>query len=228
MQTMSDERLAGLAGRGDDAAFAELARRYRSVIGAATRGLPNGLDKDDARQAALLGLWEACRVTGGARCFAALAATLVRWQVIDARRAATTQRHRVLTDALRNTGENSSDVLAAVPAPEANDPARVVELRDRLRERAQITQPREIRPLRGGRQFTDSQVTRALALIAGGALRSEAASAVGVRPYDVQRWLDAPIKAETGADVISLASYRARNARTRDDARRGSGLPGAA
>ena len=51
---VSDAFLAARAAGGDDAAFAELARRYRPLIGYHSVGAPAGIDVDDLRQAALL------------------------------------------------------------------------------------------------------------------------------------------------------------------------------
>ena len=54
--TISDDFLAARAAGGDEAAFAELARRYRPLIGYDSVGPPAGIDVEDLRQAALLGL----------------------------------------------------------------------------------------------------------------------------------------------------------------------------
>ena len=65
VRAVRDEFLARRVKRGDELAFAELARRYRPLIGAATRQVPPGLEAEDARQAALIGLLEACRESDG-------------------------------------------------------------------------------------------------------------------------------------------------------------------
>lgn len=206
---MSDEQLAVRAASGDGDAFEELASRYRPLIGAATRWLPDGLEHDDARQAALLGLFEACRATDGIRRFAGLAAKRVRWQVAVARRAAMTRKHRVLTGAIHGSDERDG-ALAWIAAPDATDPARVVELRevlrDRLRDHAD-TQRRRANAPRGDlrRRYTPEQVDRALALIAAGSTISDAAAAVGARYRAVHEWLDAaPPDSPAGRQLAAL------------------------
>jgi DNA-directed RNA polymerase specialized sigma24 family protein len=67
---LSDEALAVRAARGDNAAFGELARRYEPLLHKEARRVPEGQDRDDARQEALIGLYEACRATDGKRPFA--------------------------------------------------------------------------------------------------------------------------------------------------------------
>lgn len=62
-----DGALAGRAARGDSVAFAELARRYDDLIGYGTRMPAWGHDREDERQEALIGLFEACRAFDPAR-----------------------------------------------------------------------------------------------------------------------------------------------------------------
>jgi transposase-like protein len=209
VRNVSDEQLAVRAASGDGDAFEELARRYRPLIGAATRWLPDGLEPDDARQASLLGLFEACRATDGVRRFSGLAAKRVRWQVAAARRTATTRKHRVLTDAIHGSDERDGP-LAWIAAPESTDPARVVELREVLRDRLRdhaATERRRAKAPRGDlrRRYTREQVDRALALIAAGSTISDAAAAVGARYRAVHEWLDAaPPDSPAGRQLAAL------------------------
>lgn len=71
------------AGRaGDDAAFEELARRYRRVIGAAIRRPGFGMGWEDEEQEALIGLFNACRAHRPDRGrFASLASVCIRNRV---------------------------------------------------------------------------------------------------------------------------------------------------
>lgn len=195
MRNVSDEALAVSAARGDGLAFEELARRYRPLLSAAARWLPDGLEADDARQAALIGLWEACRATDGVRCFAGLARRRVRWTVGVARRAATARKQRILTDAL-HASDAGGDGLDWIAAPESTDPARVVELRDvireRLREHAAIKRRRATAPsgdLR--RRYTREQHETALATFAAGGSMPAAASAAGVGYRVAHDWIKA-------------------------------------
>jgi RNA polymerase sigma factor (sigma-70 family) len=208
VRSVSDEVLAVAAAGGDGLAFEELARRYRPLICAAARWLPDGLEADDARQAALIGLWEACRATDGARRFAGLARRRVRWSVGVARRAAMAHKQRVLTDALHasDDGRNGLDWIAA---PEGVDPARVVELRDVMRERVReeeaLKRRRAIAP--GGdmrRRYTAEQRERVLATFVGGASIREAASAAGVKYRRAHEWLtSAPADSPAGRELAA-------------------------
>src|SRR3954447_12739675 len=97
---ISDEFLATRAAAGDEAAFAELARRYRPLVRHASMRPPAGLDVEDLCQEALLGLFETCRRHDRARGrFAALARCNVRQRVIKASVRARALKHRMLSDA---------------------------------------------------------------------------------------------------------------------------------
>src|SRR3954451_4530131 len=135
LESVSDRYLARRAATGDGAAFAELARRYEPLLGAAAHAGPEGGEADDARQHALIGLFVACRVTDGQRSFAGIAKVNVRWELARARRDAATRKHRVLTHALRDETP-AAGAAGWLPAPAICDPARIVELREQLRERA--------------------------------------------------------------------------------------------
>src|SRR3954452_12945030 len=102
LESVSDGYLAVRAAKGDGAAFAELARRYRPLLEAAIARVPEGCDREDARQEALLGLYVACRATDGRRPFAGIARLNVRWRIATASRDAATANHRVLTQAVRD------------------------------------------------------------------------------------------------------------------------------
>ena len=54
--TVTDAFLAARAAEGDEAAFAELARRYRPLIVSVAVGPPPGLEFEDLRQEALIAL----------------------------------------------------------------------------------------------------------------------------------------------------------------------------
>jgi RNA polymerase sigma factor (sigma-70 family) len=184
-----DEFLAGRAGRGDEAAFAELVRRYRGLLGTAVRYRSAGLEPDDLRQAALIGLYFACRSYDpdrGVR-FAGWARRCVRQAIMNAIRWAHGRRQLVLTDALHDgDGDDPTRQLEhRLPAPVGSDPAVVVALRDELRERVHASQRRVDRR----RRYSDEQVSRALALIAAGTTLKEAGWAVGAPAKQVARWV---------------------------------------
>lgn len=135
-RSMTDATLAAPVLAGDGQAFAELAHRYRELIGFTTRNPAEGHDVDDERQEALLALREACRIYNPARgSFGAIATVRVRSRVWNSR------RNRILTDALhlehRAVEEDESDSTLAdtIADREGTDPARVIELREELRER---------------------------------------------------------------------------------------------
>ena len=206
---VSDELLATRAARGDGSAFEELARRYTPLIRAASsRRRPDGLEADDARQAALIGLWSACRVTDGVQRFAGLAARRVRWQVAAAGRAATAQKQRVLTDALyaSDAGEDGLDWIAA---PEATDPACVVELREVLRERVREEASRKRRRAEAPgsdlrRRYTPQQRDQVLATFAAGGSFRAAATAAGVPYRAAHGWIaSAPADSPSGRELAA-------------------------
>src|SRR3954454_24496638 len=134
LQTVGDRYRARRAARGEGAAFAELARRYQPLLMAAAHAKPEGGEVDDVRQHALIGLFVACRATDGQRSFAGIAKVNVRWEVARARRDSATLKHRVLTQALRDEAPAAGGA-GWLPAPAMCDPARIVELREQLRER---------------------------------------------------------------------------------------------
>src|ERR687895_1113659 len=112
LAVVRDEFLAERAGRGDDAAFAELARRYRGLLGTATRYHSTGLDPDDLRQAALIGLHFACRTFDpGHGCrFAGWARRCVRQALCVALQRAYSRRQLVLTEALHDGDDETSQL----------------------------------------------------------------------------------------------------------------------
>jgi DNA-directed RNA polymerase specialized sigma24 family protein len=57
LELVRDEFLAARASLGDGAAFAELARRYHRLLCAASTCPPPGVEFEDLRQEALIGLW---------------------------------------------------------------------------------------------------------------------------------------------------------------------------
>lgn len=182
---VSDAFLGRRAAEGDDIAFAELARRYRPLITRACRVPVRGVDVEDARQEALLGLLKACREHDPARgSFAAFARVCVRSKVAHARVSARAGKHRILTDALRDGDEPTHQLQERTAAGAGSDPAVVVELRDELRQRAQRRRRRDLR-----RRYSDEQITGALALIAQGKTIKQAAHAVGAPCDAVNRWL---------------------------------------
>lgn len=182
-----DEFLAGRAGRGDEAAFAELARRYRGLLGTAARYWSAGADAEDLRQAALIGLYFACRsFDPGRGCrFAGWARRCVRQAILDTLRWAGGRRQLVLTEALHDGEEATRQLEHRVAAPAGSDPAVVVALRDELRERTLASRRRVDRR----RRYSDEQVSRALALIADGKTLKQAGWAVGAPPGRVACWV---------------------------------------
>jgi transposase len=213
LQRERDEALAIRAARGDGEAFGELAARYQPLLCAAARRLGGELEPDDARQVALIGLFEACRATDGVRCFAGIARLRVRWGVSVSRRAARAQKHRVLTDAER-PDEISEHRLAGLAGSAAADPARVVvardELRTRLQERREQVQRRANAPksdLR--RRYSDEQTARALAMISGGRTVTEAAVAVGAACSTVKNWVNATPPDSPARRALEVSHARA-------------------
>jgi hypothetical protein len=204
-----DEFLARRAANGDGIAFGELARRYEPLIAAASRRPPDGLGVEDARQAALLGLYQACRETDGLRTFSGIARLRVRWAVAAAFRSACTGKQRILTDAARD-GHEPDGALARVAGPTGLEPARVVELRSELRERwhAQQRRARERSRAPHGdlrRRYSDEQIDRAVALVAAGRTVAAAADAVGARYGAVREWVSQPRDGKPAALVTRRA-----------------------
>jgi hypothetical protein len=185
--TVTDAFLAARTADGDEAAFSELARRYRPLEVSVAVAPPPGLEIEDLRQEALLALLATCAVYDRAKGpFPALASRNLRRRVNKARHAARAHKHCVLSDALRDGDERLQRVVGRIRAPEGRDPARVVELRAELRERAELA--RRPRPDRR-RRYGDEQITRALALIADGHTIKQAAFAVGASRDRVACWL---------------------------------------
>jgi DNA-directed RNA polymerase specialized sigma24 family protein len=186
--TVSDAFLAARVRAGDEAAFVELARRYRPLIFRVAAGPPAGVDGDDLRQAGLLGLHAACAAyEPGRGPFAAFARRGVRWHVACARQAARRHKHGVLSHALHDGEEPLQRVVERLRAPEGSDPARVVELRDELRHRAQAE--RRARLQRRRRGYTVEQVEQALEMIAAGDTVKQVALAFGAPRKTVHHWL---------------------------------------
>src|SRR3954454_1236291 len=122
-----DEVLAERVRRGDELAFRVLVTRYEPLLRSVCWSPPSGLDTDDLRQDALLGLLESCRVQF-TRSFAAIAGATVRWRVLNARERTRQAGARVLNEAIWLDGGNDE-----MPAVEGTDPAGAVLVRERLR-----------------------------------------------------------------------------------------------
>src|SRR4051794_15177488 len=198
---MGDGALAVHARRGDGAAFAELARRYRALILATVREPRFGLSRDDQRQEALIGLYQACREYDPRRgAFRAFAKVAVRRQVLQAFQAAGAGKHRLLSQALRFEHGDLHDADApplaeCIPGPAGDDPAVIVPLRLQLRELAarpggQAAVRALTAPGAKRKRFTPAQIASALALVAQGRPVSEAAAAIGTSFDTVARWRD--------------------------------------
>ena len=193
-----DEFLAARASRGDGAAFAELARRYRALIVSASMDPPPGVEFDDLRQEALIGLFAACRRKArnpdgpGLAGFAWFARRYVRWRVIKARTHARTRKHHVLSCATLKNQEAWQRVELSAPAPAASDPAVVVQLRDELRElakRPSLCALPGVRSDDGRRRYTNEQIDHALDLVKQGQTLQQAALAVGASEDQIGRWV---------------------------------------
>jgi transposase-like protein len=196
LQAVTDGYLAARVVKGDGVAFAELARRYRPLIGRATRWAPQGVEPEDLRQEALLGLLATCFAFDRAKGpFPVLARMKVRERVNRARHAAYANKHRVLSEAFRDGDEPMHQLAERTPAPEATGPARLVELREALREHAE--RARQPRPDRR-RRYSDEQRARALALIADGRTIKQTAFVVGVPSTTVQQWVKRAGQAHAG------------------------------
>jgi transposase-like protein len=193
LHAVSDLFLSERVAAGDGSAFDELARRYRPLIRNAGREAP-GLEREDARQEALIGLYVACVKHDPTRGhFPRFAQVCVRTHVNLARVAASARKHLVLTEAVHDrddgTGEGTR-LVERLPAGIGADPAITVEMRDGLRERADAAR-RKANAIGGDlrRRYTDDQVALALALIADGRTHKEAAWAVGAPRHRVARWV---------------------------------------
>ena len=220
LASVRDEFLARRAATGDGVAFAELARRYEPLIASATRRPPDGVTVEDARQAALIGLYRACRETDGLRSFAGIARLNVRWAAAAAFRAAKRHKQRILTDATRD-GHGPDGALAQLPASAAADPARVVELRTELRERWDEHQRRAREKARAPhrdlrRRYSDEQIDRACAMIADGSTVTAAATAVGAHPRAVNEWARKPRNGNPSALAIRRQRFPQREPRYSD------------
>jgi RNA polymerase sigma factor (sigma-70 family) len=212
LQSVSDEYLAIRAARGDGAAFAELARRYRRLLGAAVARVPEGGDREDARQEALLGLYVACRATDGRRRFAGIAKVNVRWRIARASRDAATLKRRVLTHALRDPGAGEA-VAGWLPALESSDPAHIVELREQLRDH--MRGRRGALPLVLGeqdarRRHSAATIAQALELVARGHTVSQAARAVGASYTAVREWIKQAPRDSPARRVLTAENPHAR------------------
>ena len=193
---VTDATLANRARDGDSDAFAELTRRYHGLIGHTTRQPAFGLELDDRQQEALLGLFEACHAYDPAKGrFGAIATVCVRRRVWNARLTARARKHRILTEAVgldHPAGDDTTATIAdRLPAFERDDPARICELRDELRQRAASARTRnELRRLAPRRRrFTDAEVAVARSLVAKGKTLREAGAAVGATHPTILRWL---------------------------------------
>ena len=90
----------------------------------------------------------------------------------------------------RRVGDDEQATIAErLPAPDGVDPARVVELREELRERVAARRWREQQARRSGRRlYSDEQIAHALALVEAGKTFREAGAAVGAKHTTVMRW----------------------------------------
>ena len=163
------------------------------MIGWLTHRPHPGLEREDERQEALIGLLQACREFDPARgSFGAIATIRVRSRVSTARALAYNTRNRIVTNALRlehraGPDEDRMRTLAdTLPAGPGADPAVVVELRDELRQR--VAYQRRYGEQRK-RRFTDADVATALELVAQGKTLREAGAAVGASHPTVMRWV---------------------------------------
>jgi transposase-like protein len=190
LRGVSDGFLAARTAQGDSAAFGELARRYRPLILHVTRCREFGLEVEDARKEALVGLFEACvKHDRGRGRFEGLASLRVRSRVRNARIDARRPSRRILTEAYRDGDEPTRQLEERASAPEGSDPALVVELRDELRERAERAHRKAAAPGRDlRRRYSDEQINRAVELIAEGKTPKEAAFALGVPQQRVLTW----------------------------------------
>lgn len=211
LEGVTDGYLAVRAAKGDGVAFAELARRYRPLIVHVTRLWTVGLDVEDARQEALIGLYQACQKYDPARGrFEGLANLRVRSRVRNANIDARRRKHRILTDAYRDGDEPVRQLAERAAAPAGTDPARVVVLRDELREHAERARRRASAPGRDfRRRYSDEQKARALALITDGKTIKQTAFAVGAPSDSVRRWVK-----RAGQTTAGRRRFSSREVRT--------------
>ena len=133
----SDDALAHAAAAGDQAAFGELASRYRNVIAWASRRPVAGTTSEDLGQAALIGLFEACRAHDPRRgAFRPLAAACMANHAREENRQAAKPKHRLLSLAVgldqRDEDGESLTLAERLPAHDGVDPARIIEAREQL------------------------------------------------------------------------------------------------
>lgn len=134
----TDEALARAAAGGDQHAFDELARRYDRILRWSARRPVAGTSREELHQAALFGLFEACRVHDPRRGpLRALAAACIANHVGRENQLAAAGKQRVLSlargiDDRRRNGEESLSIADRLPAPECCEPQRIVEGRDEL------------------------------------------------------------------------------------------------
>ena len=111
----------------------------------------------------------------------------MRWHAARARQAARRHKHGVLSLALHDGDEPLQRVVERLRAPEGSDPARVVELREELRQRAQTE--RRARLQRRRRGYTVEQVDQAIEMIDAGRTVKQVALALGAPRKTVHQWL---------------------------------------
>lgn len=135
---------------------AALWTKHRGIaIGIANEYRIPGMDPDDVRQEALIGLWEAARAYDpSVGPFAAFARTVVTRRCVDLLRASGRGKQRVLTDAVRD------EQLELVPTGDLID---TVLRRERLREALADDQSPEARRRRTWRESKRRQRERAAA-----------------------------------------------------------------
>jgi transposase-like protein len=220
LDAVSDGYLAARAANGDGVAFGELARRYRPLILRVTGLRTVGLEVEDARQIALVGLFQACRIyEPGRGRFEGLASLRVRSVVRNARIEARTRKHRVLSEAYRDGDEPTLQLEHRAAAPAGSDPALVVELRDELRRHAERARRKAAAPEQDlRRRYTDEQKARALALIAEGRTIKETAFALGASTYSVDRWVKRSGQPRAGRRRFTQREVREAVALVRDGA----------
>jgi RNA polymerase sporulation-specific sigma factor len=124
------------AKKGDEAAFARIERRYRTLLRHfAKRYFAPGMTRDDLMQEARFGLLKAVRDFDPAAKvqFNTFAALCVHRQIITAVKAATRQKHGVLNESVPVLPENDPERSEWRPTLK-DDPAQVLIERERLGE----------------------------------------------------------------------------------------------